>query len=383
MPRTTETIDLDEAYVGTRRSLTVFRWGQRGARPKIYIQAALHAGEMTGVIALEHLAGLLDEADALGQVVGEVVLVPMANPIGLAQFLGGDHFGRFETGSLINFNREHFDISEAVHDAVRDRLGPSPQANVAAIRETAVAVASRFPGSGEWASLRRHLLALCIDADVVLDLHSDMEATMFMYTNAVDDGDARVLGADIGCRAIVNLAPYVPSRTFCGVVGGLFPRIAERVGAAVPVPQSCFASMIEVRGRHACDDELAAQDARNLLRYLRRTGAVAGEPGPLPPLLCEISPADGMDVGYAPAPGFTVYHRRAGDVVRDGDLVCEIVNPTAESPAARRMPVHARSDGVIYARWLAGVYVPPGRVLFRIAGPKPLEHRRGRSWLDD
>ena len=88
-------------------------------------------------------------------------------------------------------------------------------------------------------------------------------------------------------------------------------------------------------------------------------------------------------MGYAPGPGFTVYHRRAGDKVRDGDLVCEIVNPAAADPAARRQPVRARSEGVIYARWLAGVYVPPGRVLFRIAGPRPLEHRKGRSWLDD
>lgn len=381
--RTIEQIDLDEAYIGTQRSLTVFRWGTRGARPKIYIQAALHAGEMTGVIALEHLAALLDEEAERGRIVGEVVLVPMANPIGLAQFLGGDHFGRFETGSLINFNREHFDISEAVFEAVKDRLGASPQANVELIRTTAVDIASRFPGSGEWASLRRHLLALSIDADVVLDLHSDMEAIMFMYTNAIDDVAARVLGADIGCEAIVNLDPYVPSRTFCGVVGGLFPRLAERVSGRAPVPQSCFAAMIEVRGRHACNDELAAADAKNLLRYSRRIGAVAGEPGPLPPLRCEISPAEGMDVGYAPGPGFTIYHRHAGEFVRNGELVCEIVNPSAGSPAARRLPVNARSDGVIYARWLAGVYVPPGRVLFRIAGPEPLDHRRGRSWLDD
>jgi predicted deacylase len=381
--RTIQTIELDEAYVGTRRSLTVLRWGKPGARPKIYMQAALHAGEMTGVIALEHLAGLLDEQAEAGAITGEIVLVPMANPIGLAQFMGGDHFGRVETGSYINFNREHFDVSDAVMEAVRDRLGPSAQANVETIRAAAVDIAGRFPGPGEWASLRRHLLALCLDADVVLDLHSDMQATMFMYTNAVDDDAARVLGADIGCRAIVNLAPYVPSRTFCGVVGGLFPRIAERVGPGVPVPQSCFAAMIEVRGRHACSDDLAATDAANFLRYCRRLGAIAGDPGPLPPLLCEISPADGMDVGYAPAPGFTVYHRKAGDVVSAGDLVCEIVNPTAATPAARRLPVHARSEGVIYARWLAGVYVPPGRVLFRIAGPRPLEHRKGRSWLDD
>jgi len=383
MQRSVDTIELDAAYVGTRRALTVFRWGDRGARPKIFVQAALHAGEMTGVLALEHLAALLDAEAEAGRIVGEIVLVPLANPIGLAQFVGGDHFGRFETGSLINFNREHFDVSDAVFEAVKDRLGPSAAANVALIRSEAVRAALAFPGTGEWASLRRHLVALAVDADVVLDLHSDMEAVMFMYTNAVDDAAAAVLGADIGCRAIVNLAPYVPSRTFCGVVGGLFPRIAERVPAGTPVPQSCFAAMIEVRGRHACDDALAAEDARNMLRYARRLGAVAGDAGPLPPPACSITPADGMDVGYAPGPGFTVFHRSAGDVVAAGDLICEIVDPTAASAEERRRPVHARSEGTIYARWLAGVYVPPGRVLFRIAGPRPLAHRRGRSWLDD
>lgn len=381
--RTTQTIELDDAYVGTRRTLTVFRWGTPGARPKIYMQAALHAGEMTGVIALHHLAGLLDAEAEAGRIRGEIVLVPMANPIGLAQFMGGDHFGRVETGSYINFNREHFDVSDLVLEAVRGRLGPSAADNVAVVRAAAVEAALRFPGAGEWASLRRHLLALCLDADVVLDLHSDMEATMFMYTNAVDDEAARVLGADIGCRAIINLAPYVPSRTFCGVAGGLFPRLAERLAPGVPLPQSCFAAMIEVRGRHACSDDLGSEDAANFLRYCRRLGAVAGDPGPLPELSCAITPAEGMDVGYAPGPGFTVYHRHAGDRVRDGDLVCEIVNPVAADPAMRRQRVHARSEGVIYARWLAGVYVPPGRVLFRIAGPRPLEHRKGRSWLDD
>lgn len=100
--------------------------------------------------------------------------------------------------------------------------------------------------------------------------------------------------------AIVNLDPYVPSRTFCGVVGGLFRRLAERAPADVPVPQSCFAAMIEVRGRHACNDELAAADAQNLLRYCRRIGAIAGQPGSLPPLLCEITPAEGWTSAMHP-----------------------------------------------------------------------------------
>jgi predicted deacylase len=59
-----ETFDLDAAYTGTSRRLRVFRYGARGARPKAYLQGALHAGEMTGVVAIHHLRLLL-EAEAL------------------------------------------------------------------------------------------------------------------------------------------------------------------------------------------------------------------------------------------------------------------------------------------------------------------------------
>ena len=43
MPSATERILLPANAPGTERSLLVHRFGRAGARPKVYIQAALHA----------------------------------------------------------------------------------------------------------------------------------------------------------------------------------------------------------------------------------------------------------------------------------------------------------------------------------------------------
>ena len=94
MTRVSEQITLTSPGPGTRRSLKVHRYGSAGARPKAYLHAALHADEWPGLLTLNHLIGMLDEADADGRIAGEVVLLPFANPIGMAQRFNGYFAGR-------------------------------------------------------------------------------------------------------------------------------------------------------------------------------------------------------------------------------------------------------------------------------------------------
>jgi len=90
-----------------------------------------------------------------------------------------------------------------------------------------------------------------------------------------------------------------------------------------------------------------------------------------------------MDVGYAPKTGFLVYHVAKGARVRKGEPVCEVIDPSdARGPKARRQ-VLARTDGIVFSRRPDGRLAWPGMVLFRIAGRKPLAHRKGLSGLDD
>ena len=69
---TTERIDLPTLSPGTQRHIQVRRYGRSGARPKVYIQASVHADEMPGVFCVHHLTPLLEAADRDGAVTGRL-----------------------------------------------------------------------------------------------------------------------------------------------------------------------------------------------------------------------------------------------------------------------------------------------------------------------
>ena len=85
----TETIELQADSPGTRHSVQVLRFGTPGAAPKAYVQAAMHADEVPAMLVAQQLRAQLATQEAQGAVAGEVVLVPFANPLGLAQQLLG------------------------------------------------------------------------------------------------------------------------------------------------------------------------------------------------------------------------------------------------------------------------------------------------------
>jgi predicted deacylase len=375
-----EFLPLHGNFIGNRRDLAVWRFGTPGARPKIYLQAALHASEMTGVMALHHLVGLLEEVERAGRVTGEIVVVPLANPIGLAEYSGGAQDGRFEQLSHNNYNRGFPELSASVGDRIASKIGSDVNANTVLIREAALALIDEAAPRNELEELKLTLLGLAIDADIILDLHSDRVAAMFAYVNAIDWPSLQDLAAWLGFAATIAYAPYVPSTTFAGVTGSLFARLAERFGGVVQ--PACRAAMIEVRGQHACSDALGAADARNLLAFMVGRGALAGESRPPPPLLAEATPIAGMDVGYAPHAGLLTYHVLPGQQIREGEIVCDVIDPTRPTAAARTS-IAAKGSGILYARGLDGTLTYPGQVLFRIACPEALPHRAGQSWLDD
>src|SRR5689334_4789337 len=88
---------------GTARVLTAWRYGRPGTRPKGYLQAAIHADEIPGILVMHHLLPLLDAAAATGEIAGELIVVPVANPIGLSQNINGAHLGRFDLAGGGNF----------------------------------------------------------------------------------------------------------------------------------------------------------------------------------------------------------------------------------------------------------------------------------------
>jgi uncharacterized protein len=371
-------IELPAMTPGTGRSIVYHRFGRRGARPKAYLQAAIHANELPGTMALHHLMPMLAQADRRGAIAGEVIVVPTVNPIGLAQLAGNNHLGRYDFLGRDNFNRNWLDLS----GQVAERLDGS-KPDVATIRAAAQSALAAMKPTTELQALRVEVMKLAVDADIVLDLHCDAEAALHLFISRRDwPGPAQALAADIGAEATLYNEPYPTSLTFSGVNSALWARLAERFPTA-SIPQACFSATIEYRGQHDVNHELGAADARNLYRFLTRQKIISGRPGPLPRLKARATPMGGMDVGYAPRTGMCVYHLPRGAKVRKGDAVCEVIDPAdARGPKARTQ-IHARTDGILFSRKLDGRLAWPGAVLFRIAGAEPLAHRKGLSGLDD
>jgi predicted deacylase len=383
MPVSKNKIRLPSMTPGTARSIAWLRFGRLGARPKVYFQAAIHANELPGAMALHHLMPMLAQADRARRINGEVIVVPTVNPIGQSQLVGNNHLGRYDLLSRDNFNRNWLDLSVAVADRVGDKLGRDAAANVDLIRKAALAALKAMAPMNELQTMRVEMLKLSIDADIVLDLHCDMDAALHLFTAAPDiNGVAQELAAELGVQATLYNEPFSESLTFSGVNGALWPRLAARFPDAA-IPQACFSSTVELRSQHQVSHELGASDASNLYRYLVRRGVIAGRAGPLPRLKSAPTPMSGMDVGYCPVPGFIVYRLAAGSKLKRGDMVCEIIDPTDPRGPKARTPMLSRTDGMLFSRKRDGGLAWPGMVAFRIAGAKPLAHRKGMSGLDD
>ncbi len=349
--------------------LRLLRFGQRGARPKVYLQAGLHADELPGMLVLRLLGEALIERAAHNEIVGEIVIAPIANPIGLAQRRGDVVIGRADLASGRNFNRGFPDLSAEVESALAGALGGDAGENVLAVRAAMAQALARRNPSDAVDALQHALFAEAFDADIVLDLHADNEAQLHLYTLPQLWPAAEDLAAEMDARAVL-LCEASGGEPFDEACSAPWIKLANAFPEAA-LPPACFAATIELRSNNDVDLRLAEQDARALMRFLMRRGAVKGEAGGLPRLLCKATELVAMQQLKAPVEGLVIYRARLGDQVRAGEVVADIV--PASGPA---QPVLAVTAGLLFARHNQP-WAWPGKIIGKIAGEAALPERTG------
>ncbi len=361
---------LSPTQIGTERTVTSLHYGTSGRGEKAYLQASLHADELPGMLVMHHLVGLLDAAESAGRLRGEVVLVPVANPIGLAQGLLHGRIGRFEADSGENFNRGYPDYLAAITPAVEARLGDDPDANRGIVRAAMRAHLDAIEPATELACLRKILTSMAFDADVVMDLHCDLEALLHLYCEAPYWPQCEPLARLLGVENTL-LAKNSGGASFDEHLSSPWWQLDERLererGVDRPaIPLACMAVTVELRGQADVTHELAARDARGLFDFLVHRGLIAAHNDALPalpPLQSEPTPLAASENLIAPTAGVVVFLKRPGDAVEAGDTVAEIVDPVA----GRVTPVRATYAGRIYARALRR-YASPGDSIAHVAG---------------
>ncbi len=374
---------LGPSQLGTERHLVSLHYGapqtctNRGE--KAYLQASLHADEVPGMLVMHHLIALFDRAEADDRMRGEVVLVPVANPIGLSQQLLHGGIGRFEAGSGENFNRGYPDFLPAIMPGIEARLGHDAAINRETIRTALRAHVDGLTPATELASLRKTLSSLACDADVVLDLHCDHDALLHLYCEEPYWPQCAPLARLLGAETVL-LAKKSGGASFDEAMGGVWWQLGESLDAegsekrrsiplSTPIPLACLAVTVELRGQMDVTHELASRDAQALFDFLVHRGLVApeaGRPASLPAPRCEPTPLAASEDLFAPHAGVIAFAKTIGDVIDANDVVAEIIDPIAGLVT----PVRARFPGKLYARALRR-YASPGMAIAKVAGHTP------------
>ncbi|MES2977549.1 MAG: succinylglutamate desuccinylase/aspartoacylase family protein [Pseudomonadota bacterium] len=358
-----ESIELMAPAPGVRYSLDVLRFGAKGAGPKAYIQAALHADEVPAILVAQALKRQLEAAEAAGMLRGEVVLVPFANPAGMSQQVLGQHHGRFDLRDGGNFNRGYADVTAQVAALIGPLLGDDPERNAQLIRDALRQASLNLTATHPVQDLKNRLLQLALDSDVVLDLHCDHEAVMHVYALTPQSTQAIELGALLGARAIL-LATESGDSPFDEACSRPWYEL-QRQFAGHPIRLGCFSATVELRGESDTSHELAERDAGAIMAFLRLRGILrpTADSPEMPQLLCTPTPLACSEPLTAPTFGVVVFHRRPGDLVQAGELIADLVDPQTGAI----VPVRCQSAGVFYAR--SGVrWAAPGKRLGKIAG---------------
>jgi uncharacterized protein len=339
-----ETVPLCGPSPGTTRTLTRHHWGQVGARPKVYLQGGLHADEMPGPLALYHLMDRLDQAEAEGRITGHVVVVPVANPIGLSEWVLHKPVGRRDLEGAQNFNRGYPDLAALAGDALQGKLGPDPSANVSIIRAAFAVALAEARIETEVDELRIRLMQASHDADIVLDLHCDHRAVMHFYASTAGPKITDLLGRCTG-SVLALIEDVSGGNAFDEAHTAPWRALRERFGDAVPMP--CFSTTLEYRGQFDVSDVVAERDADGLMAFLGEVGALTGGPalahGP-----AEEMPLAGAVEFIAPIGGIVSWVTTPGDRVVEG----QVLGHVTDAATRRRVEITAPTTGLVFRQEL-------------------------------
>ena len=359
-----EYLQLQASAPGVQHSLQVLRFGTGLPGPKAYVQAALHADEVPAMLVARELANKLEVMEAAGRLLGEVIVIPYANPIGLAQIQLGQQEGRFDLRDGVNFNRGYPELGALVAQELRTKLSDNAEENTRVIRDALRKLVDAQAAMGTTQDLKKRLLQLAIDADIVLDLHCDTDAVMHVYGMTAQERLLTELGADLGAQAAL-LATEAGDSPFDEACARPWVVLQEMLPQH-PIELACFGATVELRGERDTAHALASQDALALCRFLERRGVIASDqqlPSATP--LCAATALAASEPITAPHAGVIVFHRQPGERVQAGDLIAEVVDPSSGNIT----PVHCESAGLLYAR-CALRWATAGKRLAKIAGTR-------------
>jgi len=365
---------------GASTTLYWYTAGPETAPARVHLQAALHADEQPGTMALHHLLPRLRDADAAGQLTARFTIFPSVNPLGLATTTLRHHIGRYDLETGVNYNRRWPDLYPLIAPAIAGRLGNDPQANIAIIRAAVIDwIDSQRPATAIQ-QLRLLVLRSAAAADIVLDLHCDDDSLKHIFTSPELMPGLQDLADWMGVAATLT-AEDSGGGSFDEVLPSLF-RQAQRANPDHPVPAAAETATLEYRGRADSFDHIGQEDAAGLFGFFAGRGLIQADPGARPQPAPGPTPFEATEVLRTDAPGLLAYHVELGERVSKGQPIADLIAMDGPEAFMVRRPILAGTDGFVLSR-VSGKYVRRGASIAKLVGTAILPSRAGAYLLED
>ncbi|CAM3882973.1 Succinylglutamate desuccinylase / Aspartoacylase family protein [Vibrio aerogenes CECT 7868] len=351
--------------LGTRRVIDSFHFGTPGCGRKIYIQASLHADELPGMLAAWKLKQQLHELEAQGCIQGEIIVVPVANPVGQNQHLMDVHLGRYETETGQNFNRGYYDTYAQVADLVENQLSDDPQENKKIIRLALRQAIQSWQVETEMHSMQKTLQSLCCDADVIIDMHCDFEAVQHVYSTYYSWESMIPLACWLDSKANM-LADETGGNPFDSAFDMVWQRLHARFGDIIP--KGCQSVTLELCGQADVSHNKSNQDAEALLNYLRHLEVLIDRAADeYDPQTLYVSDLTAVEPLKSPFGGVVVLCAEVGEQVTAGQLIAEVIDPVTDEVAQ----IRATHPGLLFSRTMRRT-ATAGMLVAHVAGEIPV-----------
>ena len=364
---------------GQSTTLYWYTVGPDTAQTKVYLQAALHADEQPGTMALHHLLPMLRDADAAGTLNARFVIYPSVNPLGLGTRVLRRHIGRYDLETGINYNRRWPDLYPQIAEAIAGKLTDDAKANLALIRSAVGAWLDQQRPATAIQRLRLHILKSAYDADIVLDLHCDDESLKHIFTSPDLMPGLQDLADRMQVAATLT-AEDSGGGSFDEVLPNLY-RKALRANPASPIPMGAETATLEYRGQADTHDAIGIEDANGLFDFFAGRGLIKAAPVPAVPAPGP-TPFEATEVLRADRPGLLAYRVGLGDRVKKGDVVADIIAMDGPEAFLARSPLCAGTDGIILSR-ASAKFAVVGSSVAKIVGSEILPARAGGYLLED
>ncbi len=347
---------------GIQRFIDSFHFGYPNLGKKIYIQSSLYADEFSGILVVWKLKQALQQLEQQGLLDGEIILVPVANPIRQNQNLLNICSG---CNGIEFSNHAHCGCYEILDDAVKlmgEKLGDKVLLNKQKVKQELYSALETITPNTEYQSQQKALQMLYCNADIILDLRCNLEAITHTYCTNYSwqaiEPLARLLKSQIN---IITDDTGGHSVNFFAGGDVIWTRLKERFGDRLG-DYSCYSATLEISAQAEICRTGAGDEVNAILMYLSYLGVVS-DSYELPRRKADAIKQELVESLISPIAGIIIFHQQPGVIVSENQLIAEVINPLTDDVDE----IRATQAGILFSITRHKMAVA-GMLVARIAG---------------